>query len=402
MMRQGIVLAIAEQRANPRSIICLVAAFCAMLTPLLLLLGLKTGLVDSLMAELMARPQSREILPVGAGRYDGTFFTRVAALPQTAFIAPATRTIAARFAYARVNGATPRLRSLAIWPSGQGDPLLPDGVEAPAVTEVVLTQESARRLGATPGLSLDVAVVRHRNGHDEIAHATLDIIAVAEPEATGAAAALVAPALLFAVEAFLDDPSIVPERWLATSGLRRFPETASFRLYARTIHDVVPLRDAVEALGASVRVRSDEVAGVIRLDRALDRIYAVVALCAATGFWLALAANLRANVERLRPALSTLALLGARPSVRLAVPLVQAATIAVLGFGASLVVYLLGSRGFDLLLADVVTSPDRLSHLTLSQLFVAGLLVAAGALLAALWAVPAALDVDAEEVLRWQ
>ena len=49
---------------------CFVFALAAVLAPMMILFGLKFGIVSSMIYELVENPVNREIRPIGSGRYD--------------------------------------------------------------------------------------------------------------------------------------------------------------------------------------------------------------------------------------------------------------------------------------------------------------------------------------------
>lgn len=114
---------------------------------------------------------------------------------------------------------------------------------------------------------------------------------------------------------------------------------ASFRLYARTIEDVEPLRRHFEGLGLRVATQSERILEVIELDRQLTRMFWLIAVVGIVGGVAALVASLFASVERKRRALSILRLVGL-PRLRLtAFPLYQSQMLALAGFGLALAAY---------------------------------------------------------------
>ncbi len=53
---------------------CFVAALAAVLAPLMILFGLKFGIVSSMVTQLIENPINREIRPIGSGHYDQRWF----------------------------------------------------------------------------------------------------------------------------------------------------------------------------------------------------------------------------------------------------------------------------------------------------------------------------------------
>lgn len=96
-MRLFLVASLAWQdyRSDWRLSACAVLALVAVLVPLLVLFGLKFGLVGSLTERLQRDPGVREIIPLGGARFDAAYVAALAARPDVAFAVPRTRQIAA-------------------------------------------------------------------------------------------------------------------------------------------------------------------------------------------------------------------------------------------------------------------------------------------------------------------
>lgn len=74
---------------------CSVLGLAAVLTPLLVLYGVKFGVVQTLTDRLLEDPRTLEISPVTSGRYTPDYLARLAAHPDVSFVLPRTRSIAA-------------------------------------------------------------------------------------------------------------------------------------------------------------------------------------------------------------------------------------------------------------------------------------------------------------------
>ena len=74
---------------------CAVLGLAAVLAPLLVLFGVKSGIINTLADRLIENPRNREISPVGSGRYGAAWFSEMISRPEVAFVIPQTRSIAA-------------------------------------------------------------------------------------------------------------------------------------------------------------------------------------------------------------------------------------------------------------------------------------------------------------------
>ena len=114
---QMIRLAYRDFLYQRRFSLCFVLALTAMLAPLLILFGLKFGLIDTLARRFIEVPRYREIVGVGSGRFGRAWFETMAAQPEVAFIIPNTRRIAASFSELHNPQNNARLRAVNSKPS---------------------------------------------------------------------------------------------------------------------------------------------------------------------------------------------------------------------------------------------------------------------------------------------
>ncbi len=74
---------------------CTILGLAAVLAPLLVLFGVKSGIINTMVDRLVQDPRNLEISPVGSGHYDQDWFAAAGKRPGVAFIIPQTRSIAA-------------------------------------------------------------------------------------------------------------------------------------------------------------------------------------------------------------------------------------------------------------------------------------------------------------------
>ncbi|MCD7983258.1 MAG: ABC transporter permease, partial [Desulfovibrio sp.] len=166
---------------------CAVLGLAAVLTPLLVLYGVKFGVVQTLTDRLREDPRNLEISPVTSGRYTGEYLARLAAHPDVSFVLPRTRSIAATMDLSRGEGTARKTLVASLEPTAPGDPLLaryhatvpampaPDmadkangadenGSPPLAPIGVTLSATAAEKLGARRGDSLLGRVERRYQG----------------------------------------------------------------------------------------------------------------------------------------------------------------------------------------------------------------------------------------------
>ena len=115
---------------------------------------------------------------------------------------------------------------------------------------------------------------------------------------------------------------------------RRYP---AFRLYARSLDEVAPLRDHLLSQGIEVETQAAAIAQIQTLNRNLTAIFALIAGLSAVGYASALGINVLAAIERKRRELSILRLLGLPGRGLVWFPLLQALLTA--GFGPVCLLY---------------------------------------------------------------
>ena len=104
---------------------CFVLALAAVLGPMLVLFGLKFGIVGGMLNQLIENPENREIRPVGSGRFDQAWFDQMRQRKDVAFLVPMTRSIAATIEL--TSETSSRNVRVELIPSAEGDPVLPPG-----------------------------------------------------------------------------------------------------------------------------------------------------------------------------------------------------------------------------------------------------------------------------------
>src|SRR5262249_54959151 len=162
-------------------------------------------------------------------------------LPQTGFVMPTTRFLAATASLRnpRLSGAEPLAAEL--WPSGAGDPLVePGGKPAPPIGRVeppaylgALSAAAAGNLPAATRERLDGRVGRSYNGSRETLALRFTVVQITEAGLDDRDVALVPLTLLEAIEDFRE--GVASEELASTGAPAKEIRSsyASFRLYAR-------------------------------------------------------------------------------------------------------------------------------------------------------------------------
>ena len=282
---------------------CSVLALVAVIAPLLVLFGLKFGLVSSLTERLESDPATREIIPLGGGRFSSVFVEQLGQRSDVAFALPRTRQIAAT---AQVGALV-----LEMLPTAPGDPLLGSLPVPTGLDQIVLSHTAAEKLAARPGDWLEASFARQVAGRVEAQRTRLQVLSVLPLEAFARDGLLADLRLLEAAEDYRDGRAVPALGWagdaVGVSEQRVYP---AFRLYARNLADVEPLRAYFAGQNLLVSTQANTIAQVQSLNRNLSLVFWIIAGLALAGAFAAIFAGALAAVARKRRELSVLRLLG--------------------------------------------------------------------------------------------
>lgn len=205
-------LAAAQLRHEWILSLCLVIALAAVIAPLLVLLGLKHGTIETLRERLVEDPVFRELRPAQTREYPDAWFDEVRDWSGVAFLTPTILPLSSVLQVVERDSGRGVIFDLL--PTAPGDPLLlENGAGVPVDGELVLSAEAARRAGVGAGDELTVRVGRSRAGRAEVAEARLKVAAVLTPRA-GSLARLYAPlAFVRDVEAYKEGYAVPARGW---------------------------------------------------------------------------------------------------------------------------------------------------------------------------------------------
>jgi len=315
-------LALADMRHDAALFAGVALTVTAVLAPLLVLLGLKTGVIEHLVGALRADPAIREIVLRGHVPLPPEWFARMRARPDIAFVAPRMRQLAQPVDIGLA--ATPTRGTNADFVvSGPGDPILARAATGIGEASVVLSARLAQLGGFKPGDEITIWAIRRASTGNQRIDARAKVAAIAPPTASQNAVVYGPLAMAAALEAFQEKDSGQTE-----APTHVFP---SFRLYAREITDVATLERDLLAQGMEVRTEVGRIGWTLSIDRNLTTLFAVLTACGAAGVAVTLAVSLWGNIARKRRALSLLRLLGLPARALVVFPLVQAMLVAGLG-----------------------------------------------------------------------
>lgn len=338
-LRQSMRLALADAGHEWRLSLCLVAGLMAVLSPLLVLFGLKFGIVSEMTEKLLANPLTLEVRLVGSYALRPDWFDHVRQRSEVAFVLPRTRSLAATLD--AMDGSGRALPTpLAMHPTQAGDPLL-KGLAQPAdMMDVLIGQPVAEQLRLSVGGQFRAVLSRRLNGHQEAKWLTLRVVGVVPEALAGQNAVFVRMDLLIAAERYRSGFSVPLLGVEDGTPDGELPLFASARIFARDLDGVGPLAAWLREQGLEVQTEMAQIELVRAVDRSLTVLFEVLVAIAAAGFLVSLAASLWASVERKRRDLALMRLIGFPRGAIFLFPATQAALVAILGTSIALLFFL--------------------------------------------------------------
>lgn len=326
----------------------IMASIVAVVAPLLLLFGLKFGIVSQMRAELIADPRNLEIRMLASAKLDDAWFKRFRESSGVGFVQPMTRslnTIGDLF----VDGRR-FVENAELIPTAQGDPVL-SNIQIPLnKDEVVLSATAAYRLGVKEGDPISLRVARVFENRSERAQIRLRVVGVLPTAAFNRPAAFLTLPLLVDIEDFRDGFKVEDSGIETGETRQRRNYFARARIYADRIESVESLAALLQSEGIETSSRLAEIKSVLSIDKVLGLIFAVIAWIALLGCAASLTGALMANIDRKRKDLALLRLMGyGRRAMQLYV-VAQACALTLVGFAVGCLMYLFGSQLFNQLL----------------------------------------------------
>jgi putative ABC transport system permease protein len=380
---------------------CAVLGLAAVLAPLLLLFGVKSGIINTMADRLIEDPRNREVTPVGSGRYGEDWFSVAAKRPGVAFVIPQTRSIAASMVLYNGEGEKPHSVVVDLIPTGEGDPLLEKWGRVPKnETSVVLSNTAARKLNVAAEQEVIGRVGRSVAGIKEQVTIRLKVAAVLPVEAFPREAAFVRLGLLEATEDYRDGRGSEVFGWPGQArppGPREYP---SFRLYARSIYDVATLRDMFFEQGLEVYAKVEEIEVVQSLDRSFTLIFRLIAIVAVFGYFASMASNVLASVNRKSRHLGVTRLIGFSTGSIVWFPIVQSLATSILGTVTAICFYLVVEMLINRMFSQYLSAGEYVCRLSLGHLTVALGFTVAMSIMASAYAAFRVAKIEPSEVIR--
>ncbi|MFN7305834.1 MAG: FtsX-like permease family protein [Acetobacteraceae bacterium] len=309
-------------------VLCSLIGLAAVLAPLIVLFGLKQGVIDGLRAELIDNPRSRMVVNSANRNFDASFLMRLAARPDVTFVIPRLRSLnnEARFEDPARPGTVLRAELLA---TATGDPLL-QGLPSIATNQIIPSASFAARLDLQAGMLVTLRAIRGDASTREVLNLPVIVAAVAPPGAFGRDGVFLDLRTLLLVDGFTDGtlPHTANPVDIMDDPARIY---AGFRAHARRLDDVTRIDHDLRRDGVEVETLAEQIEGLLSLDRSLTLLFALLAGLGGVGYLVSLGVGLYANVERKQRDLSLLRLIGLSRRDLVVFPLLQALLISSAG-----------------------------------------------------------------------
>lgn len=331
--------------------LCVAASLVAVIAPLLLLFGLKHGVVNQLQQQLLQDPRNLEVRMTGSGAYNPEWVDKLRQRAEVGFAMGLTRSLNAQADLQGLQGKFANNAELV--PTGAGDPILPAQHSHLTIGEVVLSATAAQRLDAQVGDAVRLLVSRRLDGVEERGRWTVKVRHVLESAKFERAAAFVHPDVLMQTEWFRDGYAIAASGVL--TGQQTLPAQLRFaraRIYAKTIDDVPALEQWLNAQHIETSSQRAEIENVKAINHVLTVIFAVIGVAAVAGCLASMGGAFLANVDRKRRSLAVLRLMGFERRAIVWQLMLQALVLSLGGFVVGLLLYALGSALFNHLLGS--------------------------------------------------
>jgi len=379
--------------------LCIAASLVAVIAPLLLLFGLKHGVVSQLQDELLRDPRNLEVKMLSNGNYDSAWIERLRQRPETGFALGQTRSLNTQADL--LIGLQRFVEGAEIIATEPGDPQLNLPQLNPTGHQVILSARAAQRLQAKVGDSVQLRVLRRLEGVNERGELTLSVLAILDGARFGRAAGFVAPPLLLDLERFRDGYQVnafgigtgKPQGDLQ-------PLYARARVYANDIDQVAPLERWLNEQHIETSSRLADIDNVKAINHVLGLIFGVIALAALIGCVASMVGAFLANIDRKRKSLAVLRLLGFKRRAVGGFVVLQALLLSLTGYLGGLGFYAVGSHLFDYLLGSSQATGTFVCHITIWHGLAALLLTFLVAALVAVIGAVRAISIQPAESLR--
>lgn len=377
---------------------CIVSSLVAVIAPLLLLFGLRFGIISQLQNDLANDPRNLEIRMLSSGSYDQPWIEELRQRPDVGFAIGQTRSLNTLADLQK--DSSHFIENAEVIPTDAGDPLL-GNLKIKHENEIVLTQDAARKLAVKVGDTITLRVSRQLDERREWGRRSLTIVGILPPTYFNRAALFTQPSLLLMLEHFRDGYAVHALGLKSGQSISEKPPLyARARLYAKNIDHVANLERDLRAQHIETSSRLADIENVKSINRVLGIIFNIIAATALVGCIASLIGSFIANVDRKRKHIAVLRLLGfTGPSVGVYV-ILQGCLLSILAYMGGYSIYLMASQIFNRALAGSAATDQMLCKITLTHSLMALAITVVVALFVASIGAYRAINIEPAQSLR--
>ena len=208
-------LALQDLRHELLMALNLMVGIAAIIAPLLLLFGIKFGVIETMRDRLLDDPRNLEIRPLTSRAFDRKWFETIRKEPRVAVAIPMTRKLASTVILKNEKGQSIKADLV---PTVPEDPMIEkNGATIPKGHEAVLGFETALALGVDPGDKVHLIVTRYIHRKLERASVELKITGILQKRATFFKTLYVPLALAEKIERYKDGMAVEELGWNGSS-----------------------------------------------------------------------------------------------------------------------------------------------------------------------------------------
>lgn len=345
------LLALKDLKFEKLMSLCIIASIASILTPLLLLFSLRTGVLTELERDLTLNPANLEITFGANYTIEKSFIDDLKTDPNVGFAVPLTRSLDVS-CDVRVNNKVVR-QAMAV-PTADGDPVL-IAADLPFIKgddEIYISESLADKLEAKAGDTLQAVVSRKLNNQNQNGIARFTIKGIVPRHLLNLDRILISVFAVACMEDYRDgyEPLIFSDGSNQNTARTAF---AKIRLYAKDIYAVEPL---VKRLESEFRIYSklSQIEEVKAITRVLNTIFEVIAAVTVTGGILCLTGLTFSALQRKVKSFSMLRLMGLEGAKLHALVLIENFILTLLGFALAIGLCFAGAAVFNAIFKEVL------------------------------------------------
>lgn len=378
---------------------CIVSSLIAVIAPLLLLFGLRFGIVSQLQDDLAKDPRNLEIRMLSSGSYDQGWIEQLRQRPDVGFAIGQTRSLNTLADLQKDNSHF--IENVEVIPTAGGDPLLAD-LKLNHENEIILTAEAVRKLNVDVGDTITLLVSRQFEGSREWGRKSLTVVGILPPTYFNRAAIFAQPTLLIMLENFRDGYATPAFAVSSGQGLvsDKPARYARARLYAKDIDNVASLEQDLRAQRIETTSRLADIENVKSINRVLGVIFNTIAATALIGCIASLTGSFIANIDRKRKHIAVLRLLGFTSQAVGLYVVFQGCLLSILAYVGGYGIYLIASQVFNQVLSGTLATGEMLCKITLEHSLLAMATTVVVALVVASISAYRAIKIEPAQSLR--